>query len=112
MKKGYDFRNIKMIREKLGLKIQAVSDSSGIAYRTLQDVESGKSISPGIDILFPIAKALGVTVDDFCSDPDRLLVAEISTFLPLLNTNDLEFILAEVKRASINRPKAKKPINT
>lgn len=60
---------IKEFREKLNISQQELSKLSGISQQAISAIETGMRRNPGIETLYPIAKALQVRVDDLlCED--------------------------------------------
>ena len=56
--------NLKRFREEKGLSQQRLSDISGVARNTISLIEVNKRISPGINIIKSLAKALNITVEE------------------------------------------------
>ena len=54
---------LKEIREKGGLSQAKLAEASGVPQQTISAVESGTR-SPGAEVLYKLARALGVTMDE------------------------------------------------
>lgn len=55
---------LKEIREKAKLSQKQLAELSKIPQQTISSIESGSRPNPGILTLYPIAQALGCSVDD------------------------------------------------
>lgn len=55
---------LKEIREQKKLSQYQLASLSGVPQQTISAIESQKRQNPGVETLYPIAKALGCTVDD------------------------------------------------
>lgn len=55
---------LKEKRTEKGLSQYQLAAMSGIAQQTISSIESGSRPNPGILTLYPIAQALGCSVDD------------------------------------------------
>ena len=65
MTKGKDIgKNIKKLRNKLGLSQEDFAKKSGVKYTTLTKIESSVIKKPSVMIMAQIAKALGVSIED------------------------------------------------
>ena len=65
MTKGKDIgKNIKKLRNKLGLSQEEFAQKSGVKYTTLTKIESSVIKKPSVMIMAQIAKALGVLIED------------------------------------------------
>ncbi len=65
MTKGKDIgKNIKKLRNKLGLSQEEFAQKSGVKYTTLTKIESGVIKKPSVMVMAQIAKALGVSIED------------------------------------------------
>jgi transcriptional regulator with XRE-family HTH domain len=65
MTKGKDIgKNIKKLRNKLGLSQEEFAQKSGVKYTTLTKIESSVIKKPSVMIMAQIAKALGVSIED------------------------------------------------
>ena len=60
---------LKKIRTKRKLSYRKLSDLSGVPKRTIEDVEKRNNCK--VDTAKKLAKALNVTLDELCSDPEE-----------------------------------------
>jgi len=56
-------QNIRRLRENQGLTRAGLAKKSSVLYRSIENIENGKTKNPGIVTIQKIAKVLGVTVD-------------------------------------------------
>ncbi len=56
-------KNIKKLRNKLGLSQEEFSQKSGVKYTTLTKIESNVIKKPSVMVIDQIAKALGVSIE-------------------------------------------------
>jgi len=65
MTKGKDIgKNIKKLRNKLGLSQEEFAQKSGVKYTTMTKIESSVIKKPSVMVMAQIAKALGVSIED------------------------------------------------
>jgi len=57
-------KNIKTLRNKLGLSQEDFAQKSGVKYTTLTKIESSVIKKPSVMVMDQIAKALGVSIED------------------------------------------------
>ncbi len=57
-------KNIKKLRNKLGLSQEEFAQKSGVKYTTLTKIESSVIKKPSVMVMAQIAKALGVSIED------------------------------------------------
>ncbi|NCA93706.1 MAG: XRE family transcriptional regulator [Sphingobacteriia bacterium] len=57
-------KNIKKLRNKLGLSQEEFAKKSGVKYTTLTKIESSVIKKPSVMVMDQIAKALGVSIED------------------------------------------------
>ena len=57
-------KNIKKLRNKLGLSQEKFAQKSGVKYTTLTKIESSVIKKPSVMVMDQIAKALGVSIED------------------------------------------------
>ena len=57
-------KNIKRLRNKLGLSQEEFAQKSGVKYTTLTKIESSVIKKPSVMIMDQIAKALDVSIED------------------------------------------------
>jgi transcriptional regulator with XRE-family HTH domain len=57
-------KNIKRLRNKLGLSQEDFAQKSGVKYTTLTKIESSVIKKPSVMVMDQIAKALGVSIED------------------------------------------------
>jgi transcriptional regulator with XRE-family HTH domain len=62
-------RNLRRLRTKRGLALEALSRASGVSRAMLSQVELGRS-TPTINVLWKISRALGVPFSALITDPD------------------------------------------
>lgn len=55
---------IARLREERGISQQQLADAAGINRAQIQAMESGRTANPGVQTLIPLARALGVTLDE------------------------------------------------
>lgn len=60
--------NLKKIRNQKKLQIKQLSEISNVPYRTIQDIE--RSDNCKVNTAIKLAKALNVTLDELCLDPE------------------------------------------
>jgi transcriptional regulator with XRE-family HTH domain len=69
----YDFRVMRVLRRRLGLTLQGLASRSGLAYPTVESVETNKSL-PSLKTLDALAGALQVSASDLIGLAERRLV--------------------------------------
>ena len=57
-------KNIKKLRNKLGLSQEEFAQKSGVKYTTLTKIESSVIKKPSVMVMDQIAKILGVSIED------------------------------------------------
>ncbi len=57
-------KNIKKLRNKLGLSQEEFAQKSGVKYTTLTKIESSVIKKPSVMVMDQIAKALSVSIED------------------------------------------------
>ena len=57
-------KNIKKLRNKLGLSQEEFAKKSGVKYTTLTKIESSVIKKPSVMVMAQIAKTLGVSIED------------------------------------------------
>jgi len=57
-------KNIKKLRNKLGLSQEDFAQKSGVKYTTLTKIESSVIKKPSVLVMDQIAKALNVSIED------------------------------------------------
>lgn len=55
---------LREIRERNNITQNQLSVLSGIPQQTISAIESHKRTNPGVETLYPLAKALGCMIDD------------------------------------------------
>ena len=58
-------KNMERLRKQKGLSQEKLARLADVANNTIIKIEGGKNQNPTLDTLKKIAKALGVSVDDF-----------------------------------------------
>ena len=61
---------LQKLRKKRHITQQELSVSSGVRQQVISKIERGKTISPGVDVMHRLAKALRCTVDDLIEEDD------------------------------------------
>lgn len=61
-------KKISRLRDLKGWSQEKLSLKAKIARRTLQNIEGGKVMSPGIEVVAAIAKQLGITVSELIEE--------------------------------------------
>ena len=56
-------RNVRRLRESLGMSGNALAKAAGMAQSQVWDLEAGRTQNPTAPVLQALARALGVTVD-------------------------------------------------
>lgn len=57
-------KNIKTLRNKLGLSQEEFAQKSGVKYTTLTKIESSVIKKPSVMVMDQIARAFGVSIED------------------------------------------------
>lgn len=57
-------KNLKKLREKVGLSQDRLAKLADVANNTIIKIEQGENINPTLETLKKVAKALKVSVDD------------------------------------------------
>lgn len=57
-------KNIKKLRNKLGLSQEELAQKSGVKYTTLTKIESSVIKKPSVMVMNQIAKSLGASIED------------------------------------------------
>jgi len=89
------------LRESKGLSQEQLSVASGVTFSTIQNIEYGRSVDPGVFNIDKLADALGVSIQDLIGkenlekNKDSIIV-EIISGLPALNQDQLNAILSNV----------------
>ena len=66
---------LREMREKKKLSQYQLAVISGVPQQTISAIESRKRLNPGVETLYPLAKALDCLVDDLYQDEE---VKEVS----------------------------------
>lgn len=104
--------NLKKARKKRGWTQTQLAVESGISFRGLQDIETGKRF-PRTGTLDALAGALGVSSEELLhggemgGSPDRAqLIARLVAILPALNELELRNLLSSAEASpSLARPR-------
>lgn len=80
---------------------EKLAEISGVPRRTLQNIESGQTLSPGLDTVTALAQALGVSVGDLSGAPgspapDLTFAATLLSKFVALSPVRQRFVLAVV----------------
>ena len=65
------YKKVKDRRILLGITQQDLSDISGVALRTIKQIETGKG-NPSINTLTKIAEVLGMSIELIIKNPDNI----------------------------------------
>ena len=94
--------NITKIRESKGLTRTDLAKKSGVVYRTLENIERGKTPNPTIMVVNKIARALGVSIDMLLWEKDKALsIAVPSEIVEILNKKKTVYFLNLLKEVNI-----------
>ena len=96
--------NIRKLRKVNGLTREELSRKSGVIYRTIENIEKGKTENPGIIIINKIAKTLGVSVDALLYEGGKsgLTITIPPEILKILNKEKTIYLLNLLKEAEIS----------
>lgn len=95
-------KNIKKIREGKGLTRKELSKKSDVIYRTLENIEKGKTKNPGIMLVKRIAETLGVPIDILLREKGKVVsIAIPSNILEILGKKKTVYVLTLLKEADI-----------
>jgi len=94
--------NVTKIRESKGMTRTALAKKSGVVYRTLENIEKGKTPNPTILIVGKIARALGVSIDMLLWEKEKVLpIAVPSEIVEILNKKTTAYFLNLLKEVNI-----------
>ena len=94
--------NIKKIRKNKGLTRKAISRKSGVIYRTLENIEKGKTKNPGIVTMKKIAETLEVPIDILLKGKGEAVNISIpSEIIEILSKKKTVYLLNLLKEANI-----------
>ena len=94
--------NIKRIRKNKGLTREAISRKSGVIYRTVENIEKGKTKNPGIITIKKIAETLEVPVDVLLKEKGEAVNISIpSEIIEILSKKKMVYLLSLLKEANI-----------
>lgn len=90
---------ISLLRDSRGWTQEDLSVESKVARRTIQNIEGGKVMSPGIDVVMAIAKALGVSISYLIEEKQTRseVILEIQDLLKGMSQDDLETLKASAE---------------
>ena len=95
-------KNITRIRESRGLTRTALAKKSGVVYRTLENIEKGKTPNPTIMVVGKIADALEIPIDMLFWEKDKVLsIAVPSEIVEILNKKKTVYFLNLLKEVNI-----------
>ncbi len=105
MKKPEDSlrKNIKTMRERMGLTQQEVADLAEISFRGFQQIEYGQR-APTAKSISGIARALQVTIEDLYRDPNEPIVPEQMT-VASMSPEALKSLIDSAVKANIEAKK-------
>ena len=89
-----DGERIRALRDGLGWTREKLSELSGVPYRTLQDLETGRVANPGIYTIQALLTAMRPYCDELAphNETRAELVATIVLALPNVDGDDLKSI--------------------
>jgi len=94
-------RKISILRKTQGLNQEQLSIKSKIARRTIQNIEGGKVMSPGVEVIAAIAKSLNTTVSELIGEKNTKskseLILEIQAGLTTLDYDQLKTISSAIE---------------
>ena len=94
--------NIKKIRKNKGLTRKAISRKSGVIYRTLENIEKGKTKNPGIVTMKKIAETLEVPIDVLLKEKGEAVNISIpSEIIEILSKKKTVYLLNLLKEANV-----------
>ena len=94
--------NIKRIRKNKGLTREAISRKSGVIYRTLENIEKGKTKNPGIITVKKIAETLEVPVDVLLREKGEAVNISVpSEIVDILSKKKTVYLLNLLKETNI-----------
>lgn len=65
MKERYVGKNLRKLRKQKGKTVKAVSQETGLAISTIDDIENEVSLNNNIDTIVTLSNYFGVKVHDF-----------------------------------------------
>lgn len=106
-------KKISKLRDLRGLTQEQLSAKAKVARRTLQNIEGGKVMSPGVDIISALAKQLGTTVSEIIGEKSadeskNELIAKIVIGLPALDYDELNAVSSSIADLIAARPSKSK----
>jgi len=94
--------NIKRIRKSKGLTREAISRKSGVIYRTVENIEKGKTKNPGVITVKKIAETLEVPVDVLLREKGEAVNISVpSEIIEILSKKKTVYLLNLLKEANI-----------
>lgn len=88
-----------------GKSLKQLADEAGVSYEQLKKVMQRDDASTNFDDGVKVARALGISVDEFLGDPSSRLRAELLQLFQQLSTQEQEFLL-DVARVRSARGRA------
>jgi transcriptional regulator with XRE-family HTH domain len=62
-------QRVKTLREQRGLTQQQLADAAGLTNDTISNYERGRRTDPPVSVVYAVAYALEVTIEDLLTDP-------------------------------------------
>ncbi|MBL7545606.1 MAG: helix-turn-helix transcriptional regulator [Bdellovibrionaceae bacterium] len=95
-------KKISELRNAMGMSQEQLSAKSKVARRTIQNIEGGKVMSPGVEVIAAIAKVLNTSVSDIIGDkPVKSsksdLILAIQASLTTLDHDQLKDVKANIE---------------
>lgn len=98
---------IRDLRKSAKMTQDEISEKSGVALRTYQDIEYGNTENPGIHLIAPIAKTLNVSIDYLVyGETKDTKKAQLHVLIDRLSDKDVTLLL-ELAEDRIRRNQTK-----
>lgn len=111
---------IQRLRESKELSQEKLAELARVSLRGIQNIEYGKTKSPGIETLASIARALGVLIEDIVDEEILTvmragailrseIIIDIVAALPTLNDSQLRGVLSVAQASSASLANKARP---